>query len=156
MAALLLKCSCSRGWVYKWWCKLAKTLTAEGTRGRECRAERETEETGRREEEGNKEWKKERWEWLFLDVSVCCATTDIQLKIQTLIHFGTCSSFSLWSTVSVFYRVQRGMFARFQWMLVYLLQSDENKQIKHNLKGRRNTAKITAASSELIGVLQPC
>lgn len=135
MAALFLKCSRSRGWVYKWWRKLAKTLIAEGTGWQEGRAERETEETGRRE--GNEEWKKETGNWAN-------------------------NSFSLWSTVlqsseGLVYREECLFGVRNQWMLVYA--AVWWKQMKAKVNGvhstnRRNTAKITAATSALVWFLQ--
>lgn len=58
VAALLVRRSCSRGWVYKWWRKRAETLRAGGRGWQESRAERE------RRGEGREKWRRETW--------ICC------------------------------------------------------------------------------------
>lgn len=62
----LLRCSYSRGWVYKWRPKVAATLTDEGRGRRECRAERD------RGERGGGERKKWGEGWIETGVACFC------------------------------------------------------------------------------------
>lgn len=88
---LLLRCSYSREWVYKWRRKLGETLTAEGKGWQECRAEREGGEKKRGRMDRN-------------IVCVCCgpihnlfSRTHNSISIIICLHY----SFPTWSITSI-------------------------------------------------------